>query len=110
MKTKLHNALTNGNGRFPFMPIDYGYRDSKYFWFAKHGNPYKEPIPANKGIDVNSIIYQVQRLPYGLEWDNEAYARLVKVPSVFLKRVLESISQRPVDEGVKKINLNCWTL
>jgi hypothetical protein len=103
MLSKLHNALKNGSGRFPSMPVDYGYRDSKYFWFAKHGNPYKEPIPANKGIDVNSIIYQVQRLPYDLEWDDEAYARLVKVPRVFLKRVLEGISQRAIDEGVKKI-------
>ncbi len=103
METKWLTSLTNGNGRFPSMPIDYGYRDSKYFWFAKHGNPYKEPIPANKGIDVNSIIYQVQRLPYDLEWETEAYARLVKVPRVFLKRVLESISQRAIGEGVKKI-------
>jgi hypothetical protein len=103
METKWLTALNSGNGRFPSMPIDYGYRDSKYFWFAKHGKPHKEPIPANKGIDVNSIIYQVQRLPYSLEWEPEAYAKLVKVPRVFLKRVLESISQRAISEGVKKI-------
>ncbi len=103
MEAKWLVALESGNGKFPSMPIDYGYRDSKYFWFAKHGNPYKEPIPANKGIDVNSIIYQVQRLPYELEWETEAYAKLIKVPRVFLKRVLEGISQRAVSEGVKKI-------
>jgi len=103
MKKRWHEALTKGNGKFPSLPVDYGYRDSKYFWFTGHGRPYKEPIPSDKGIDVSSIIYQVQRLPYDLEWEDEAYERLIKVPRVFLKRVLEAISKRAIDEGVKKI-------
>jgi len=103
MKSKWHKALVKGNGRFPSLPIDYGYRDSRYFWFAGHGKPYREPIPSDKGIDVNSIIYQVQRLPYDLEWEDAAYEKLVKVPRIFLKRVLEAISKRAVEEGVKKI-------
>jgi flavin reductase (DIM6/NTAB) family NADH-FMN oxidoreductase RutF len=103
MKNKWHNALIKGNGRFPSLPIDYGYRDSKYFWFAGHSRPYREPIPSDKGIDVNSIIYQVQRLPYDLEWEDAAYAKLIKVPRIFLKRVLETISKRAVEEGIKKI-------
>jgi len=103
MKKRWYEALVKGNGRFPSLPIDYGYRDSKYFWFTGHGHPYKEPIPSDKGIDVNSIIYQVQRLPYDLEWEDEAYEKLVKVPRIFLKRVLESISKRAVEEGIKKI-------
>jgi flavin reductase (DIM6/NTAB) family NADH-FMN oxidoreductase RutF len=103
MKKRWYEALGKGNGKFPSLPIDYGYRDSKYFWFAGHRRPYKEPIPSDKGIDVNSIIYQVQRLPYELEWEDEAYKKLVKVPRIFLKRVLESISKRAVEEGVKKI-------
>jgi flavin reductase (DIM6/NTAB) family NADH-FMN oxidoreductase RutF len=103
MKKRWYEALESGNGRFPSLPIDYGYRDSKYFWFTGHGRPYKEPIPQDKGIDVNSIIYQVQRMPYELEWEDKAYEKLVKVPRIFLKRVLESISKRAVEEGVKKI-------
>ncbi|MBM3699685.1 MAG: hypothetical protein FJW68_02045 [Actinobacteria bacterium] len=103
MKKKWRQALTNGNGRFPGLPIDYGYRDSKYFWFASHRKPYKEPIPSDKGIDINSIIYQVQRMPYDLKWEDAAYEKLVKVPRIFLKRVLESISKRAVEEGVKVI-------
>jgi hypothetical protein len=103
MKPRWHKALLKGNGKFPSMPVDYGYRDSKFFWFAKHGRPYREAIPADKGIDVNSIIYQVQRLPYDLEWEEEAYIKLIKVPRIFLKRVLESISQRAVSEGKKRI-------
>ncbi len=103
MKKRWYEALERGSGRFPSLPIDYGYRDSKYFWFTGHGRPYKEPIPSDKGIDVSSIIYQVQRLPYELEWEDEAYEKLVKVPRIFLKRVLESISKRAVEEGVEKI-------
>ena len=103
MKKRWYEALEKGNGRFPSLPIDYGYRDSKYFWFTGHGRPYKEPIPSDKGIDVNSIIYQVQRLPYSLEWEDEAYRKLIKVPRIFLKRVLESISKRAIEEGIKKI-------
>jgi flavin reductase (DIM6/NTAB) family NADH-FMN oxidoreductase RutF len=103
MKKRWKEALINGNGRFPNLPIDYGYRDSKYFWFASHKRPYREPIPSDKGIDINSIIYQVQRLPYDLKWEDGAYEKLVKVPRVFLKRVLEAISKRAVEEGVKII-------
>ena len=103
MKNKWYDALLKGNGKFPSMPVDYGFRDSNFFWFAKHHNPFREPIPVNKGIDVDSIIYQVKRLPYNLEWEHDAYVKLVKIPRIFLKRVLENISQRAINEGVTKI-------
>lgn len=102
MKERWALSLRKG-GKFPSMPVDYGYRDSKNFWFARHGSPYSEPIPRNKGIDVNTIIYEVQRLPYNVEWEPEAYEKLVRVPRIFLKRILISISERAVSEGVKKI-------
>jgi hypothetical protein len=102
MQDKWAKALRKG-GRFPSLPVDYGYRDSKNFWFSRHWTPYKEPIPKNKGIDVNTIMYEVQRMPYELEWKDEAYAKLVKVPRIFLKRILISISERAVKEGVKVI-------
>lgn len=102
MQEKWAESLSKGSG-FPNLPIDYGYRDGKHFWFARHKSPYAEPIPKNKGIDVNSIKYEVQRLPYDLEWKDEAYMKLVKVPRVFLKRVLVSISERAVSEEVRII-------
>jgi len=103
IKEKWHTALLEGNGRFPSLPVDYGYRDSKYFWFAKHGRPYKEPIPQDKGIDINTIKYQVQRLPYDIEWEDEACERLVKVPRIFLKKVLDAISKKALEDGIKRI-------
>lgn len=102
MQDKWARALKKG-GKFPRLPIDYGYRDSKNFWFAPHSKPYAEPIPKNKGIDVNTVKYEVQRLPFELEWEEAAYARLVKVPRIFLKRVLTAISERAVKEGVTKV-------
>jgi flavin reductase (DIM6/NTAB) family NADH-FMN oxidoreductase RutF len=102
MKEKWAKALRKG-GKFPILPIDYGYRDSKNFWFSRHFRPYAEPIPKNKGIDINTIMYEVQRMPYKLEWKEEAYAKLAKVPRIFLKRILVSISERAVKEGIEVI-------
>jgi len=102
MQDKWYRALKKG-GKFPGLPVDYGYRDSRHFWFAPHRKPYAEPIPRNKGIDINTIRYEVQRLPYEIEWEDEAYAKLVKVPRVFLKRVLTAISERAQKEGVTRI-------
>lgn len=102
IKERWAAALRRG-GRFPSLPVDYGYRDGKYFWFAHHGRPYSEPIPKNKGIDANSVAYEVQRMPYDLEWEDAAYERLVKVPRVFLKKVLTAISERAISDGEKRI-------
>lgn len=103
MKERWYDALISGNGKFPSLPIDYGYRDSKFFWFAKHKKPFKEPIPQDKGVDINTVKYQVQRLPYDIEWEDEACERLVKVPRIFLKRVLDAISKKALEDGIKII-------
>lgn len=102
MKPRWYSALKRG-GIFPKLPIDYGYRDSKNFWFAKHSKPFRIPIPKGKGITVDTIKYQADRMPYDLEWEEEAYQKLCKVPRIFLKRVLESICERAVSEGETKV-------
>lgn len=102
MKDKWAESLRKGKG-FPQMPVDFGYRDGKHFWFARHLRPYAEPIPRGKGVDVNTIIYEVQRLPYDIRWEEESYEKLVKVPRIFLKRVLVSISERAIAENQKAI-------
>ncbi len=103
LKSKWKKALLSGNGKFPSLPIDYGYRDSREFWFARHLRPWKAPIPKDKVVDVDSIKYQVDRIDSNIPWDVDAYAKLVRVPRVFLKRVLESICQRAKDDGVNRI-------
>ncbi|MBQ9620669.1 MAG: hypothetical protein IJR41_01865 [Atopobiaceae bacterium] len=43
MKERYYNAIINGvrAGDFPRVPVDYGYRDSKNFWYTK----FRRPIP-----------------------------------------------------------------
>lgn len=103
LQEKWYNALTKGNGKFPTLPIDYGYRDSKEFWFAKHLSPWKVPIPKDKGVNVSTIKYQVERTECDIPWDDQAYEKLVRVPRVFLKRVIEGVCERAKKEGVSKI-------
>lgn len=102
MKPDWHDALKKG-GVFPKLPVDFGYRDSKNFWFAKHSKPFRIPIPKGKGITIDTVKYQADRMPYDVEWEDAAYEKLCKVPRVFLKRILESICERAVSEGVTKI-------
>jgi len=108
MKPKWLCALKKG-GVFPKMPVDYGYRDSANFWFARHGKPFKIPIPKGKGISLDTVMYQVDRLPYDLEWEQDACETLCKVPRIFLKRVLDSIGERATKEGRKKITCELLT-
>jgi flavin reductase (DIM6/NTAB) family NADH-FMN oxidoreductase RutF len=103
LQKKWNDALTKGNGKFPSMPIDYGYRDSKEFWFARHLPPISVPIPKDKGVNVSTIKYQVARIDCDIPWDYEAYEKLVRVPRVFLKRVIEGVCTRAREEGQARI-------
>ena len=35
---------------FPDMPISYGFRGGKEFWFVRHGEPFHLPVPKGKGM------------------------------------------------------------
>ena len=50
MKEKYYNAIINGVRAkdFPPVPVDYGYRDSKNFWYTKHRRPIPELLPIRK--------------------------------------------------------------
>jgi flavin reductase (DIM6/NTAB) family NADH-FMN oxidoreductase RutF len=99
MKEKYAEYLKNGHG-FPTLPVDFGFRDGKQFWFSKHSHPYAEPIPKTKGINVDAVQYQVERMEGGLKWHPDAYKKLVKVPRIFLKMVIGKINEAAVKEGV----------
>ena len=76
---------------FPQIPVDYGYRDSKYFWYTKFRRPIAEPIPASKGISLDTVKYAASRLDPDVKFTDEACKKLVKVPRVFLN----TVSSRP---------------
>ncbi len=91
MKPKYYNAIINGVNRdnFPNVPVDYGYRDSKNFWYTKFKKPIAAPIPKEKGISLDTVKYAASRIDPEVKFTDEACSKLVKVPRVFLNTVLK---------------------
>ena len=105
MKEKFYNAIINGvkASSFPKVPVDYGYRDSTYFWYTKFARrPIKEPIPAGKEADVESVMYAANRIDDKIKFTKEACQMVVKIPRVFLKAALTQMVNYARDKG--------WTL
>ena len=105
MKEKQYNAIINGvkASAFPRVPVDYGYRDSKNFWYTRFRRPVSEPIPKNKGVDLNSVKYAASRIDPEITFTDGACATLVKVPRVFLKLVLQGCVDWARENGVSVI-------
>lgn len=91
MKPKYYDEIIDGiNPRsFPQVPVDYGYRDNKNFWYTRFKRPISEPIPENKGISLDTVKYAASRLDPDVKFTDEACSKLVKVPRVFLNTVLK---------------------
>ena len=91
MKPKYYDAIINGVDAksFPSVPVDYGYRDNKNFWYTKFKRPVAEPIPASKGISLDTVKYAASRIDPEIKFTDEACAKLIKVPRVFLNIVLK---------------------
>lgn len=102
MKKKWRDRLFKGRG-FPRMPIDYGYRDNVRFWFANHSRPYAVPIPKEKGNAIETVKYACTRFDPDITWQDEACAKLVKVPNIFLNKVLGGIVEEAKKEGITTI-------
>jgi flavin reductase (DIM6/NTAB) family NADH-FMN oxidoreductase RutF len=103
MKPRWHDALIEGKAVFPSMPIDYGFRNNTSFWVCGHGKPYAEKIPKGKGQDINVVIYQAKRTDPDVIWEKEACEKLVKVPRVFLPKVLKACVDTAKAQGVTTI-------
>ena len=91
MKPKYYDAIINGVNAnvFPQVPVDYGYRDNKNFWYTRFKRPISEPIPASKGISLDTVKYAASRIDPEIKFTDEACAKLIKVPRVFLNTVLK---------------------
>lgn len=90
MKEKYHNGIINGISAkdFPRVPVDYGYRDSKYFWYTRFSRPRSELLPVREG-SVDSVRYAADRIDADVKFTDEACAKMVKVPRVFLNTALK---------------------
>jgi flavin reductase (DIM6/NTAB) family NADH-FMN oxidoreductase RutF len=102
MKEKWRDTLFDG-GRFPRLPVDYGFRDNAHFWFTRGARPYRVPIPKEKGVTVDAIKFAAQRIDPDVRWQEDAYAKLVRVPRVFLSRVIRECIETAKTEGVSEI-------
>jgi flavin reductase (DIM6/NTAB) family NADH-FMN oxidoreductase RutF len=91
MKPKYRAAIIDGvkSKGFPKVPVDYGYRDNTNFWISQAKTPYAEPIPKNKGVHLNVVKYAADRMDDKIKFTDEACAKLVKVPRVFLNTALK---------------------
>lgn len=102
MKKRWHDSLFKGKG-FPRLPIDYGFRDNAYFWFTKGARPYRVAIPKEKGVTADAVRFAAERVDPDVKWQDEAYAKLVKVPRIFLTRVITECVKAAKEEGITEI-------
>ena len=105
MKERYRNAIIKGVKAFDFppLPVDYGYRDSKNFWYHKHRRLLPELLPQRQ-TTVASVRYAADRLQTDVVFTDAALAKLVKVPRVFLPTVLKGCVKWAEENHVKVID------
>lgn len=106
MKEKYHDAIVNGVKAkdFPPLPVDYGYRDSKNFWYHKHRRLLPELLPQRQ-TTVDSVRYAAKRLQTNVRFTDAALEKLVNVPRIFLPTVLKSCVKWAEENGVDIIDV-----
>lgn len=104
MKPKYKNAIVRGvkAGDFPPLPVDYGYRDSKNFWYHKHRRLLPELLPMRQ-TTVESVRYAAKRLQTNVTFTDEALEKIVNVPRIFLPTVLKGCVKWAEENNVQVI-------
>ena len=104
MKERYYNAIVNGvrASDFPRVPVDYGYRDSKNFWYSRFRRPLPELLPLRQ-TTVASVRYAADRIDPEIKFTDEACAKLVKVPRIFLPTALKGCVAWAREHDVKLI-------
>ena len=90
MKKKYSDAIINGVKAFDFppLPVDYGYRDSKNFWFHRKSWMRAELLPIRKQT-LDSVRYAADRADDTVKFTDDALETILNVPRVFLPLVLK---------------------
>lgn len=104
MKEKYYNAIVNGVTKrdFPPCPVDYGYRDSKNFWYHKHRGMITELLPIRK-TTLASVRYAADRTDPDVHFTDDALETIVNVPRIFLPTVLRGCVAWAKENGVHEI-------
>ncbi len=74
----------------------------KNFWYTKFKRPVSEPIPASKGISLDTVKYAASRIDPDVKFTDEACAKLVKSTKSILKYCIKGMCGM----GKKKIMLH----
>ena len=90
MKKKYSDAIIRGVKAkdFPGLPVDYGYRDSKNFWFHKKTRMRTELLQVRKA-SLESVRYAADRADDVVKFTDDALETILGVPRVFLSVVLK---------------------
>ncbi len=104
MKKKYSDAIINGVRAkdFPPLPVDYGYRDSKNFWFHKKTRMRAELLQVRKA-SLESVRYAADRADDKVKFTDDALETILGVPRVFLSVVLRGCVQWAKENNVELI-------
>jgi len=101
MKKKYSDAIIRGVTvkDFPNLPVDYGYRDSKNFWFHKKCRMRAELLQVRQA-SLESVRYAADRVDDVVKFTDEALKTVLGVPRVFLPLVLKGCVKWAKENGV----------
>lgn len=105
MKPKYHEVIINGvtAGGFPSVPVDYGYRDSKNFWYSRFRRPRPELLPV-RDSSIQSVRYAADRADDVVKFTDDACAKLTRVPRIFLPAALKGCVKWAKENNVTLID------
>ncbi len=104
MKKKYSDAIIKGvrSCDFPPLPVDYGYRDSKNFWFHRSRRMISELLPIREA-SLESVRYAADRADDKIKFSDEALKTILNVPRVFLPLVLKGCVDWAKENNVELI-------
>ena len=104
MKKQYSDAIIRGvqASDFPPLPVDYGYRDSKNFWFHRKRRMRAELLPVREA-SLDSVRYAADRADDKVKFTDDALRTILNVPRVFLPLVLKGCVDWARENGVDLI-------
>jgi hypothetical protein len=104
MKKKYSDAIVGGVRAkdFPALPVDYGYRDSKNFWFHRKTRMRAELLQMRQA-SLASVRYAADRADDKIKFTDDALMTILGVPRVFLPLVLKGCVDWARENGVELI-------
>ncbi len=104
LKEKYQKAIVNGvkSGDFPPAIVNYGYRDSKNFWYHKHRHAICMTMPDNQST-IESVYKTIKEIDSNIVFSEDACMKLVKVPGVFLKDEIEKCIEWAKENNVSEL-------